>query len=161
MKKKILLFSAMAMLTCGTAPAYEYDHIEMCVNLNGGLSEGVPIYTGDIITFSNTEMKVMTEEEVKATLPLSQIESISFSGLMSVDKLQADNAIRPLRNPVGDVLEIVCPPEQQGMLCVSDLSGALMLRVNDWKGEPVDVSTLSPGIYLVTIDNSTFKIIKK
>jgi len=158
MKQKILLFPAMAMLTYGSALAD--DGLQMNVTPNEGTPRTVTVISGDILTFSNTEMKLMNGDVEKASFALPKIQTISFKTPGSVDILTED-AIRPLHNPVGDMLEIVCPPEQQRMLCVRDMSGTLMLRVNNWKGEPVDVSSLGAGIYLVTVNNSTFKILKK
>lgn len=158
MKHNRLLFPALALLTCGAA--FADDGLVMKVTQGEDNIQSVTVASGDILKFSDTEMKLMSEDAEKASFALQQIQTISFESPSSVGIL-TDDAIRPLRNPVGDTLEIACPPEKYGVLRVCALNGTLMLRADAWKGEPVDVSSLSTGIYLVTVNNSTFKIIKK
>lgn len=158
MKHNRLLFPALALLTCGAA--FADDGLVMKVTQGEDNIQSVTVASGDILKFSDTEMKLMSEDAEKASFALQQIQTISFESPSSVGIL-TDDAIRPLRNPVGDTLEIACPPEKYGALRVCALNGTLMLRADAWKGEPVDVSSLSTGIYLVTVNNSTFKIIKK
>lgn len=44
---------------------------------------------------------------------------------------------------------------------ISDTSGKLLCGRPDWRGEPIDISRLQPGHYLLTIDNQTITFIRK
>lgn len=159
MKQNKLLLSALALLAGGVAAAD--DGLTMTVSPEQGTPQTVAVAAGDILEFSETGMALMTGDVQKASFSWPQLQTLTFNVPTSVDRLLAGDAMRPLRNPVEDVLEMTCPPEQPCALYISNTGGALVLRVNAWNGEPVDVSSLSAGIYLVTVNNSTFKIIKK
>lgn len=158
MKQKKLMFAA-AMLA--VLPAAADDGLVMKVTAHDATSQSVGVVAGDVLDFKDAEMRLMSGDEVKASFPLSEIGNLSFSPPASVGSLTGSDAIRPLRNPVGDALEIAAPSGEEYTLYIHDMAGMLVLRVNAWKGEPVNVSALSPGIYLVTLNNTTFKILKK
>lgn len=159
MKQNKLLLSALALLASGAAAAD--DGLTMTVAPAEGTPQTVSVAAGDILNFSEKGMALLNGDVQKASFTWPQLQTLTFDAPTSVDRVLAGDAVRPLRNPVGDVLEMTCPPVHPCALYISNAGGAIVLRVNAWDGGPVDVSSLSPGIYLVTVNNSTFKIIKK
>lgn len=160
MKQIKLLLSAFAILACSSA-AYAEDGLKLKVNPAEGTPASVDITAGDILTFSDAGMKVMNGDVQKAAFDWTQINTLTFDGASGIETMTADSGMRPLQNPVNDIFATTCPPEQPCPLYISDMNGALVLRINAWNGEPVDVSALSSGFYLVKINNLTFKIIKR
>lgn len=71
-----------------------------------------------------------------------------------------DINIRLLRNPVKDRLEFAGAPEAPADMAIHSLDGTTVIRAKGWNGEAVDVSALTPGTYLFTIEGKTIKFIK-
>lgn len=159
MKQKKLMFAAATMLV--VLPAVADNGLVMNVTAHDDTEQSVKVVAGDVLGFSNAEMKLMNGEETKASFPLNAIKNLTFAPPSSVEVLTEADEIHPLRNPVGDLLEIAAPSGEEYTLYIHDMGGMLVHRVSAWKGEPVNVSALAPGIYLVTLKDTTFKIIKK
>lgn len=73
---------------------------------------------------------------------------------------EGSGSLRLLRNPVKDRLEFAGMPEAPADMAIHSLDGATVIRAKGWNGEPVDVSALTPGTYLFTIEGKTIKFIK-
>lgn len=114
------------------------------------------------IRFSSTSVQIDNGGNI-STIPFSDVEKIRFkTSEISVGSIGMDVAKYALRhNPVESALEVVGYNGVPARLSVSSLNGRQEAVVESWQGESVDVSMLTPGVYLLTIDNETIKFIKK
>ena len=97
-------------------------------------------------------------------IALSAIKSITFGGdWTGIDGitagLEAQGGLHLRQNPVDDTLEVLTTAT--GDLTVYALSGAKALTVKAWAGQPVNVSALPQGIYIVKVADQSAKFIKK
>ena len=85
---------------------------------------------------------------------------------LSVEENLLDVQIRVYPNPTSEMLYVSHPELNYFFIQISDLNGKLIYSSSINKEEPLDVSTFSQGMYLITIENketnkrNTYKIIK-
>ena len=111
------------------------------------LPNGIGVYDNDVLS---------------ATIPFEDLYRLTFSysGTVGVESTVI-SPLRILENPVGETLQISGYDGEKTTVFLFDTGGRLHVAVKDWNGESIDVSNLSPGIYLGLINKTTFKIIKK
>lgn len=112
-------------------------------------NDGVDVYDGD------------------ATAPFATFwhNSLQYFKLMydgaGVETPVQESALRLVENPVADVLTVTGHDGTPARLAILSLNGSVALQISQWQGETVNVSSLAPGLYILKIDNTTFKFIKK
>ena len=109
------------------------------------------------IDFRDGNMVLNTEDGL--SIPLADLATIHF---------EENNELVSVESPVEQNVRLTY---QKGWLSISGLSGdssldiyslngAKVISINNYHGEPVDVSSLTPGVYVVTSGRHSFKIIK-
>ena len=128
-----------------------------------GTPQGLVITTASKITFGPDGITVATDGTNQQTFAYGNTAKLTFeANQVGVDNIAAAGDFTLAENPVGDQLLINVPADFEGAaLSVVSLSGQSLLQMQAWQGQPVDVSNLGKGIYLVTIDSTTLKFIKK
>ena len=154
------LLMAGALAIVGTA--YLQAEKTVKVTSSDGSAASMPLTTETRISLLPAGIDVVNPGEVTVSLPYSAIQSISFENtdVSATDIVNAD-VLRLRHNPVESFLEFTGHDGRPSHLSVSSIGGVRMLALSAWKGEAVDVSSLVPGIYLLTIDKTTIKFIKK
>jgi hypothetical protein len=84
--------------------------------------------------------------------------SIHFLNGMKIHSLESDMKIYP--NPVSDYLNIEKSDNNVLPVMIYDMNGNLMLN-ESVTGNEINVQSLSPGIYILKVDESIFKLIKQ
>lgn len=96
------------------------------------------------------------------SIPLSVIKRIVVDTPNGVESVKDQSVSFRLRqNPVGDRLEIAGESDGSADLTVYSVDGSCRLAVSGWSGDAVDVTMLSPGMYILKINNQTLKFIKR
>lgn len=134
------------------------------------LDEETPELQGEITTESKLVFKGTPYIEfskvdgLSERVPIAGVKRISFSGNWTgVTMAKAEQVALSLReNPVGKVLSVVgYDSSKAAQLSVYSIAGREVVRVNAWKGEDIDVSQLPSGIYILRINQTTLKFVKK
>ena len=124
----------------------------------------VPVDLGSKLRFADEGVEVYSDESLTAVFHYSDLNTISFrydTG-SSVAGLDSETSLRLRSNPVAENLEFIGFSGESVSLSVCGLKGEPLINVAAWRGQPVDVSSLSPGLYLARIGESgTFKFIKR
>lgn len=99
-------------------------------------------------------------------IAIAVVKRITFSGTwMGVEAPKAETAAATLRlrnNPVESVLAVEgFDTSSPAQLSVFSIAGREVIRVRSWRGEDIDVSTLPQGVYILRINQSTLKFVKK
>lgn len=132
------------------------------VTASDGSVDSMPLTTDTRISLLPAGIDVVNPGEVTFSLPYSAIRSISFENTEASATYMVNADVLRLRyNPVESFLEFTGHNGRPSQLSISSIGGMRMLSLSAWKGESVDVSSLAPGIYLLTIDKTTIKFIKK
>lgn len=160
---RILSLLMLAAIASSGAVAAEDEGVRIETKNSTGQSTGVvPITLDSKIKFTSEGMAVYNGESPLAAFSYEDCATITFltsgSGVESVEK---ESGLILLTNPAYDQLLFSGFENASASLTVYSINGQRMLQVKDWQGQPVDVRGLTPGIYLISVNNSTFKFIKK
>ena len=154
------LLAAGALASAGAACLHAEKTVK--VTAPDGTPTRMALSTGTRISFPVTGAEIANPGEETVSIPYSRIQSISFDDTgLGVDRTVSNIALRVRRNPVESLLEVSGHNGAVARLSIASAGGARMIGIREWKGEPVDVSSLAPGIYILTIDNTSIKFIKK
>lgn len=156
----LLAFSALSI------PLSAQDSKQLSVVANN--ADGVEIGKSTVtlesrLRFSDTGVEVYSGEMLTDVFHYADMANLKFSyqkgsGIAAIPE---SAGLRLRSNPVGDLLEPLGLSAESANLSVTDLGGKVYCSAPQWRGEPIDVSYLTPGLYLVTINKTTLKFIKK
>ena len=120
-----------------------------------------PLTLDTRISFGASTIDIANEGTSALSIPYAKAESISFVTESGVQPILGVTGIRLLHNPVDTQLEVAGHDGTACRLSITSMSGMQMLSIKEWRGEAVNVSSLTPGIYLLNIDKKTIKFIKQ
>ena len=150
-----------AALTACTIPIFAQSVVEVHAPDNGGVITE-PLSTATIISFKTDALEISNGGLTATSIAYADAEKITFkTGGTAVASIHANSSLRLRRNPVESLLEITGYDGKPAPLTVASLAGSSLISLKEWSGEDIDVSALTPGIYLLNIDNKTLKFIKK
>lgn len=97
-----------------------------------------------------------------ASVPLADIKNITFTPPSAVEEITDNSdALRLVSNPVEDTLRLRGDFSNPASLAIFGVDGTLRGRLSDYHGEDLDVSYLPSGLYILTINHTSLKFIKK
>ncbi len=135
---------SFSILTTGeTSTSYSLDDIEKVV-------------------FTNDNFKVYTTSRDEDSYSIYVIEKMMFGGTAtSVDEATSENPIKLYPNPVSDVLTIEYDANV-AYATITDMMGVVIknISLNPAK-TTIDVSSLQPGVYLLSLEKQVVKFIKQ
>lgn len=143
---------------------------DSAMQVAGLSSDGTTIGAADVnleshIRFSGSGVEIYDGETLQIMFGYDSIECLIFrsAGIDGIAAMPDTPGNARLRvNPVETSLEIICDPDFAQSLRVTDIRGNIRAEFADWHGESVDVSSLPPGLYFATInDSATLKFLKK
>lgn len=124
-------------------------------------SASFPLTIDTRVAFGEKGVSVINGTKTE-TVDWKDVQSVSFGGVSGVEALSAETTAWSLReSPVGNSIEVVGCDTLPARLTVTSLNGAAAISIDGWNGEPVDASSLPAGIYIININNSSLKFIKK
>ena len=143
-RKKLFLIAALAITTGATAR----DYITVTTNQHDSHAYA----PGEVkaITFSGNTMQV-NKQDGTDSYRLSDIDEVIFSLATGVYGLKADGGRLTLNARPGENIIHVKGYDPSRKYCKSDA---------DWKGQPIDLTAFSGGVYHVKINETTFKFSK-
>ncbi len=160
MKQTKTLLVLGALLCSSGAAMAQNDLLLVASPPDGGQEQSVPIYVGSTVSFST--QGVVINGDKAATFNWGSFTDLSFKvGSSGIHGILADGKLRLRRNPVETMLEFTGYDGKAANLAITDLNGRRCITVNNWNGENVNVASLTPGLYFVTINNNSIKFIKK
>lgn len=154
---KTFLVLVLAMLGCGVSTAqtqmtfYEPQGHAMAVWNLQDMGK---------VTFDGGEI-VVTSATGTFSTPLIEVMSIKFT-----DDEQTPTSVQQLRDDVSQ-LRIATSEStvrvmgaNRGTVAIWSVSGQQLYDNRNWHGEEINISHLERGIYIITINNTTFKFKK-
>ncbi|MBD5227584.1 MAG: T9SS type A sorting domain-containing protein [Bacteroidales bacterium] len=115
------------------------------------------------IRFTSDRVEIYDGDKRTGAFDYASVAKLTFhTGQVGVASVAADaSTLRLLTNPVGEMLEMTGLQAESAPLVITSLNGETKLSLAEWRGEAVDVSSLTPGLYFVTVNRTTLKFIKK
>ncbi len=137
--------------------------ISLVVNPVGsdGAVESYKLSDINKLSFSGDSFTVdLTNESTTATFALKNVMSIKFEDVNSgVTSAIADDGALQLYYDK-DMLGAYGELNEHCVATVFDVAGRVLLQIDAWDGCPIDVSSLSKGLYLFNVSNQTLKFKK-
>jgi hypothetical protein len=156
--KRALLFVTLLL---GTLFPLAAQSTQMTVILNSGEERSFLMMENDRVYFEDN-VTLVVEQGVYTksitTFPLADIRKILCREVEGTDE-QTESALSIYPNPVHDVLTLRNLQGKQ-IVCIYALDGRLMKAFEATGDQTVDISDLSRGVYLVTTQSQTLKMIK-
>lgn len=152
-RKKLFLIAAIAITTGATAR----DYITVTTNQHDSHAYA----PGEVkaITFSGNTMQV-NKQDGTDSYRLSDIDEVIFSLATGVYRLKADGGRLTLNARPGENIRQGLRPLAQYCMGIFSVSGRKVKSDADWKGQPIDLTAFSGGVYHVKINETTFKFSK-
>lgn len=118
------------------------------------------------IVFETSQLSIKDKQyAVIQNFDYSDVIKITFNEELnteSVEEMNSNATLTLFPNPVKDNISISCDETMYGSdLCIYTLTGTLVTKQTNWKGENINVSNLNPGIYFININSTTLKFIKQ
>lgn len=116
--------------------------------------------------FSSTELIINTSDTNSPIyIPILEIRKITFNdndpNTESNQIVKNNETISIYPNPTNDYFDIVAPNYSKLKISIFDTNGAMLISEIYENEKRVDVSNLSKGIYIVVVNNQSFKLIKQ
>ena len=163
--KKILLYSMLVAAATSFLSARAEGELKIvALDATGNVISEEIVPTDGSLSFSSSGVNLRDAE----TLPVAKFDfaglnmlTFEYTSGAGVEEVRAANHLRLAHNPVSENLEIIGFTGSVVPVKVYDSKGALRVVVKEWKGGNIDVSTLAPGLYFVTVNKTPIKFIKK
>ncbi len=142
----------------------QYGMARTTVTVNGDPEAVFDVTDGLVIDFASQAGSLVVKDDYgkQTAFAITDNTVLAFNTVSGVsDAISSASAVALRQNPVDSFLEFTSSPAQACRLSVISLQGALLLSHDGWQGESVDVSTLSPGLYIVNFNNQSIKFYKK
>ena len=132
------------------------------VNLGGSGQQQQSVAVGDIgkITFTESTMDVYGKDSGKiGTFSLSDITKLFFSDKEgNVTEINPDGALKFAKT--GNTLKVDGLSAPADAFIVST-SGLIVMQQKQRDGNSLDISSLTDGVYILSVGNAAFKFIKQ
>lgn len=156
----VLAFSAFSGMAWAQA---DVELMVVAADAEGEVVGSSTVTLDSKLSFTKAGVDVYTGDALELSIPYADVAKLTFNyeNKTGVETVAANSGLRLRNNPVAESLEFVGFSGDAANLVVTDLRGSVRASVSTWKGEAINVSDLTPGLYFVTVDKTTFKFIKK
>ncbi len=158
--KKIQKFTLQLMLFISS---HSFAQTGVNVIYYDGTTQEFNVTTAGKLYFASDNLFVKLDETTTpTTIPVSIIRKITFSSaLASTTFGESENNLVLYPNPSSDVFRIKSDLNEELKIYIYSLQRQLVHQGIYQSDEDINVSNLSSGLYLVQVNGSTIKFIKK
>lgn len=160
----IQLLSKAFLLLLFLSAAYSFAQTTIKITYYTGLSQDYTVTTSGKLYFSGNNLLVKTSgAAADISIPTGIIRKITFvSTVLSTQEIGAGkDQIRLYPNPAADFIRVTSDKKEALKVKIFSAGGRLMLNGTFQSGEDIDISNFGAGFYLVQINTTTLKLIKK
>ena len=108
----------------------------------------------------NNGLNVFLTSGTNSVFELSQIKKLLFKAVSAIEPLE-NKSIQIYPNPVKDELFIKNAEQFSGLITIYGIDGRKVLVKNISEKDGIDVSALSRGVYILTVNNQAQKFSKQ
>ena len=129
------------------------------IHLNGGGTQSFEIADNGKLYFQNDYLFIEDGLNLPYSLPVSSIQKMNFSYIAGIQEIEAAGyKIYP--NPASSYLKILSQDTDLNHYQIFSSDGRIVLEGVSRNEESVDIHTLSKGLYIIKVNDKTFKITK-
>lgn len=145
--------------------ASTYGQTELTVySLDEGSVQSYTLDETGRLYFDRDYLVIDNGVDAPALLRISSIRKILLSEIKETgltDLPLRDAVVSAYPNPCTEVLYINIDSDEDAEYAIYSTTGSLLLRNNYQKGTPIEVGDLSPGLYLLKLNNTIIKFCKQ
>lgn len=159
--KKHFYIIAFLILVSGISSLQAQN--SLIISLNDGTSSNNLLSSLNKVTFSAGNMTVSKKDASTSLYAISSIRNMNFgvySGVQDISENQSALSVYPV--PACDFINLKNAPEGQLRLMIFGLDGTILKNcvLND-SSQPIDISCLKCGLYLLRVNDKTIKFAKQ
>jgi hypothetical protein len=162
MKKQLQLFGLLLFYVAISTHLLQAQN-NLIVKFKSGTQSVSVLSTVDRITFSGGNLLLKKTDASTSSLLLSDISRLTFGLYSAVTEITADPtglAIYP--SPVSHYVNLLNAPQGEIRIMIFGLDGTTLMNKKLNSGmRQVDISDLAKGLYLLKVNNTTFKFVKQ
>lgn len=120
------------------------------------------VFDNGRLYFMDDNLVIVTGDGQSEDIPISSIRKINAVAKepTSISETIAGNPVVIYPNPTRDYIRIDGLSTGKMDIQLYSLSGQLLLQGEYQQNDPIDISNLKPGLYLIRVNEKTFKISK-
>lgn len=161
-KRKFIAFIAAAM-TMAAAPVQAQVKLVVTPN-NGGETGEYALQDISKITFGADGMHIVGTSLVPEPVwNLAEIKTITFADVVTgIGQVRGDAAGKVGISLRGGMIYVSGLGDgMDADAAIFDISGKAALRTKCAEGRPIDIAMLRQGVYIIKVNNATFKFVKQ
>ncbi|MCU7618375.1 T9SS type A sorting domain-containing protein [Chryseobacterium sp. PBS4-4] len=143
---------------------FAFSQTAIKVTYYTGSTQDYTIETTGKLYFSGSNLLVKTNGTANnVSIPTNIIRKITFttSSLATQEIGQNKSKFRLYPNPASDFVKISSDKKQKMNVKIYSSTGSLVLKGTFQPDEEININSLTSGFYLVQVDETTLKMIKK
>lgn len=128
----------------------------------GSDNQKIELKALNIITFSNNDLILNYHAGTIENVATSAIQSIVFGKTTGINSHNTDkNSVMVYPNPSMDFISIKNTPDTEVNITIYSISGIQIMSLLGYSvNEPINISHLNKGIYILKVNNKTLKFTK-
>jgi len=162
MKKRWKVIGVVVFVSTVIISSFQAQN-SMIVRLHDGSQTGTFISSIDKITFSGDSMIVKKKDLSESVFLYTDIDHLTFgiySGISLVTTTLDTTAVFP--NPATNYILLVHPPEGELNIVIYGLDGIELIHRKLINGmQQIDIHDLAKGLYILKVNNKTYKFLKQ
>jgi len=159
MKQVKLLLSLLLLLSV----SFSFAQTGVVVTYYDNSTQGFNVSALGKLYFANDNLNIKPDGSATLTsIPVSIIRKVTFSNTLSTTTFgENENHMVLFPNPSSDIIRISADTIENLDVSIYAMTGQLVQKGSYSVNQDIDISGISPGLYLVQANNLTFKFVKK
>lgn len=160
----VQLFSKAVFLFLLLFAVFSFAQTTIKVTYYTGSTQDYTIDTSGKLYFSGSNLLVKTTSTAaNISIPTTIIRKITFSSLvLATQEIGANkDQIKLYPNPSADYIRITSGKKEGLKIKIYSAEGRLVLNGTYQPNEDINISSFKEGFYLIQVNNTTLKLIKK
>ncbi len=135
--------------------------VVVTVVTNSGAEQAITMSADGELQISDESLTVIANDNDTYAFSLDEVSKVLFSGAVGIRNVESGPKIDIVPNPATSGFSVNGISDGRHEMAIYASNGVEVMRRLYSEGDYVDISALPQGLYLVRIDNSVAKLIKK
>lgn len=136
-----------------------WGQTEVNLHFSSGSDQIFTVSEAGKLFFENGYLYIYDGTSVPYSFEVSSISKMTFNTLVNIEDIATDN-LRVYPNPVSNYLKIHNALNAQSTYAIYAMDGRLLLSGRYSNDNPIDISYLSTGLYILKTEGQSIKISK-
>lgn len=161
MKNKLLL-PGLFLLLMWLLPRQTSAQNSLFIRLSNGTQNSIPLSSLNKITFSSGNMFLKLNDATTNSFTISDIYKMTFGVAAGLSDILIESDLSVYPNPASEFIQFKNIPDGETNISIYRLDGAVVIQKKlSSVVQPIDISGLSGGLYLIKVGSKTLKFTKQ